>query len=227
MSVLDLHPEFTPFMGEYYNDSEKTPIKVLFIGESHYLPKEYNIDYKEWYERDTDWFKRKYKIEEKHLSWINTSKIIENDVVKGIPAKAHFIYTQIGDIYGNIFLDNKCYKEALKHIAFSNFFVRPAKGSFCKKDVLMALENLLNNIKNTNPNKIIFISKTAYNKGFNEYSINDPKYLDLRSQIIVSICHTRCSEWELGYDKYNQAKGRQKLIDILISIREKELSCKK
>lgn len=88
--------------------------------------------------------------------------------------------------------------------------------------MLIALENLSNNIKNTNPNKIIFISKTAYDKGFNEYSINDPKYLDLRSQIIVSICHTRYSEWELGYDKYNQAKGRQKLIDILVSIREKK-----
>ena len=223
MSVLDLHPEYKPFVGEYYNDNQKTPIKILFIGESHYLPPQYNIDYSEWYNNDTEWFKKKYKIEEKHLLWINTSKIIEEDVIKGIPARAHFIYTQIGDIYGNIFLDNKCYKEALKYIAFSNFFVRPSKGDFLKKDVLVSLDNLLDNITNLNPDKIIFITKKAYNKGFEKYSIKEQKYLCLPSKITTAICHTRFSEWELGYDKCNQPVGRQKLIDTLISIKEKRI----
>lgn len=67
MSVLDLHPEYKPFVGKCYNDSKKTSIKILFIGESPYLHKEYNIGYSDWYKKDTDYFKRKYKIEGKYL----------------------------------------------------------------------------------------------------------------------------------------------------------------
>ena len=48
MTIYTLHPELAPFIGKHY---AKAPLKVLFQGESHYLPAAY--DHKvgqEWYE---------------------------------------------------------------------------------------------------------------------------------------------------------------------------------
>ncbi|WP_157231242.1 MULTISPECIES: hypothetical protein [Capnocytophaga] len=48
MTIYTLHPELAPFVGKHY---AKAPLKMLFQGESHYLPEAY--DHKvvqEWYE---------------------------------------------------------------------------------------------------------------------------------------------------------------------------------
>lgn len=222
MSVLDLHPEYKPFVGEYYNDNKKTPIKILFIGESHYLPEEYNIDYSEWYNNDTESFKKKYSIKEEHLSWINTSKIIEEDVIKGIPARAHFIYTQIGDIYGHIFLDNKCYKEALKHIAFVNYFIRPKKknkDNFSDEDKEKAFVNLKEVVDEKKPDKVIFINKESYTS----YSESMKKSFDknLDSRVVKNYTpHPSTEKWEEKCISYGNISGREKLIEMLNEIKE-------
>ena len=39
MTLLSLHPELAPFIGKLY---PKAPLKVFFLGESHYLPAAYN-----------------------------------------------------------------------------------------------------------------------------------------------------------------------------------------
>lgn len=215
MSVLDLHLEYKPFVGEYYNDSQKTPIKILFIGESHYLPEEYNIDYSEWYNKDTEWF----KIKEDDLTWINTSKMIEEDVIKGIPARAHFIYTQIGDIYGHIFLDNKCYKEALKHIAFVNYFIRPSKGSFCKEDKEKAFINLKEVVDKIKPDKVIFINKESYTSYGESMKKSFDKNLD--SRVVKNYTpHPSTKKWEEKCISYGNISGREKLIEMLNEIKE-------
>ena len=49
--IYTLHPKLAPFVGKHYT---KVPLKVLFQGESHYLPETY--DHKvgqEWYEGST------------------------------------------------------------------------------------------------------------------------------------------------------------------------------
>ena len=223
MSVLDLHPEYKPFVGEYYNDSQKTPIKILFIGESHYLPSQYNIDYREWYNKDTEWFKKEYKIEEKHLSWINTSKIIEEDVIKGIPARAHFIYTQIGDIYGNIFLDNKCYKEALKHIAFVNYFIRPKKKNKDKcsdEDKEKAFINLKEVVNEIKPDKVIFINKESHTSYGESMKKSFDKNLDSRVVKNYTPHPNQKKCWEEKCISYGNISGREKLIEMLNEIKE-------
>jgi hypothetical protein len=222
MSLLKLHPEYKPFVGEYYNDSQKTPIKILFIGESHYLPPQYKIDYSEWYNRDTEWFKKEYKIEEKHLSWINTSKIIEEDVIKGIPAKAHFIYTQIADIYGYIFLDNKCYKEALKHIAFVNYFIRPKKknkDNFSDEDKEKAFINLKEVVNEIKPDKVIFINKESYTSYGESMKKSFDKNLD--SRVVKNYTpHPSTEKWEMKCREYGNISGKEKLIEMLNEIKE-------
>lgn len=46
-----LHPELFPFIRKDY---PKVSLKVLFLGESHYLPAAYNHKVgQEWYERST------------------------------------------------------------------------------------------------------------------------------------------------------------------------------
>ena len=46
--IYNLHPELAPFVGKHYT---KAPLKVLFQGESHYLPADYNHKVgQEWYE---------------------------------------------------------------------------------------------------------------------------------------------------------------------------------
>lgn len=37
--IYTLHPELAPFIGKHY---AKAPLKVLFQGESHYLPAAYD-----------------------------------------------------------------------------------------------------------------------------------------------------------------------------------------
>lgn len=51
MTLLSLHPELIPFIEKLY---PQAPLKVLFLGESHYLPAAYNHKVgQEWYERST------------------------------------------------------------------------------------------------------------------------------------------------------------------------------
>ena len=49
--IYKFHPELAPFIGKNY---PQATLKVLFLGESHYLPAAYNHRVEqEWYERST------------------------------------------------------------------------------------------------------------------------------------------------------------------------------
>lgn len=49
--IYKFHPKLAPFIGKLY---PKASLKILFLGESHYLPAAYNHKVgQEWYEHNT------------------------------------------------------------------------------------------------------------------------------------------------------------------------------
>ena len=124
-----LHPELTPFIEKLY---PKAPLKVLFLGESHYLPAAYNHKVgQEWYERST----ASYGFTTEALAWLNTGAIIRHDVIESsYKNPAHNIYRNIGKVYSEVFAKGD-YPQALEHVAFGNYFLRPAE--VCSESIVI------------------------------------------------------------------------------------------
>ena len=119
--IYNLHPELFPFLGKDY---PKALLKVLFLGESHYLPATYNHKVgQEWYERST----ASYRFSAEALAWLNTAAIIRHDVIESnYKNPAHNICRNIGKIYGEVFAKGD-YPQALEYVSFGNYFLRPAE----------------------------------------------------------------------------------------------------
>ncbi|WGU67569.1 hypothetical protein QIU18_05410 [Capnocytophaga canimorsus] len=160
MNILSLHPELSPFIGKQYRNA---PCKVLFVGESHYLPSAYdNRVGAEWYSQST----ASYGFTPAALAYLNTAQIIRNDVIASdFKNKSHSIYRNIGNVYGEVFGKGD-YRCALEFVAFSNYFLRPAEvcgGSIAVNDLDAKISylHLTELHKQLQPQWIIFVSKKS------------------------------------------------------------------
>ena len=160
MSVLELHPELTEYVGEKYGKwiipfILRRP-RLLSIGESHYLPEDKSYSEKDWYEKSSE----ALGLSEDEKDFTTTSKIINNDVINSSVANpSHSIYRAVGNAYSK-----KGYKEGLKNIVFTNYFKRPAEkkgGSInnTKLDNDVAFDELMALIKRRKPDIISFQTK--------------------------------------------------------------------
>lgn len=154
-NFLNLHQEVQFFKGNKYSSNEGK--KILFLGKSHYLPSVYDKSIKkksEWYQNDANYF----GINSKHLDYLNSEKIINEEVIDKCRNKQccklnkkHEIYQYIARACeeANLFSNNnQCLYEILENIAFSNYFLRPGKEDeslkiISKEDKCYAYEYLL------------------------------------------------------------------------------------
>ena len=160
MSVLELHPELTEYVGEKYGKwiipfILRRP-RLLSIGESHYLPDDKSYSEKDWYEKSSE----ALGLSKDEKDFTTTSKIINNDVINSSVANpSHSIYRFVGNAYSK-----KGYKEGLKNIVFTNYYKRPAEkkgGSInnTKLDNDVAFDELMALIKRRKPDIISFQTK--------------------------------------------------------------------
>ena len=210
--IYTLHPELAPFVGKHYT---KAPLKVLFQGESHYLPEAY--DHKvgqEWYERST----ASYGFTKEALAWLNTAAIIRHDVIESsYKNPSHAIYRHIGGVYGAVF-DKGDYPQALEYIAFSNYFLRPAEVSgesivvAGEAEELHSFEQLCALESQYRPDLIVFVSKKAYESFL--WIAQKQQASSLLSKA-RSIPHPNTSWWNRPISQYEGRTGKEQLEKIL------------
>ena len=216
MTLLSLHPELAPFIGKLY---PKAPLKVLFLGESHYLPAVYNHKVGlEWYERST----ASYGFSAEALAWLNTAAIIRHDVIESsYKNPAHNIYRNIGKVYGEVFAKGD-YPQALEYIAFGNYFLRPAEvcgesiiingweEGVCSFQQLVALE------KQLQPALIVFVSKKAYESFVRVAQAEGATTLLSKTK---SVPHPNSAWWNRSITQYEGRSGKEELVRILLGKR--------
>lgn len=209
------YPVLKPFVGENYKEFNP---KVLFIGESHYLPQEWNNKINtEWYNQSLE----RYNFSEKDLAYLNTFNIIKNDVINcDHKNPSHSIYRNIGDVFGSVFKLGS-YKNSLNYISYYNYFPRPAEfegGSINNdwfSDNQVSFQTLIEINKILNPKYIIFVSKKA-KKAFDSiyYSENYTHSKDIDTIKISQIPHPSSAWWNKPAKNYDNLSGKEFLTQI-------------
>lgn len=210
--IYSLHPELYPFIGKLYL---KAPLKVLFLGESHYLPAAYNHKVgQEWYERST----ASYGFSAEALAWLNTAAIIRHDVIESnYKNPAHSIYRNIGKVYGEVFAKGD-YPQALEYIAFGNYFLRPAE--VCGESIIInswdgevrSFQQLAALEKQLQPALIVFVSKKAYESFVRVAQAQGATALLSKAK---SVPHPNSAWWNRAIAQYEGRTGKEELKNIL------------
>ena len=210
--IYEFHPELTPFIGKLY---PKAPLKVLFLGESHYLPAAYNHKVgQEWYERST----ASYGFSTEALAWLNTAAIIRHDVIESnYKNPAHNIYRNIGKVYGEVFAKGD-YPQALEYIAFGNYFLRPAE--VCGESIIIngwneevrSFQQLAALEKQLQPALIVFVSKKAYESFVRVAQAQGATALLSKAK---SVPHPNSAWWNRAIAQYDGRTGKEELKNIL------------
>ncbi len=142
-----------PYIGENYG---KVNLKVLFIGESHYLPEESKQSNDTWYSADENILNPTEK------EYINTRGIVAGDW----KPKAHVIYKELSKALNGLSTDTDC--RGMDYASFMNGFQRPApngdsiKGSCSPLDREIATSTIKQVISIIKPNLVIFASKFTW-----------------------------------------------------------------
>lgn len=210
--IYEFHPELAPFIGKLY---PKAPLKVLFLGESHYLPAAYNHKVgQEWYERST----ASYGFTAEALAWLNTAAIIRHDVIESsYKNPAHSIYRNIGKVYGEVFAKGD-YPQALEYIAFGNYFLRPAE--VCGESIIInswdeevrSFQQLAALEKQLQPALIVFVSKKAYESFVRVAQAQGATTLLTKAK---SVPHPNSAWWNRAIAQYEGRTGKEELKNIL------------
>lgn len=210
--IYNIHPELYPFIGKLYS---KAPLKVLFLGESHYLPAAYNHKVgQEWYERST----ASYGFSTEALAWLNTAAIIRHDVIESnYKNPAHNIYRNIGKVYGEVFAKGD-YPQALEYIAFGNYFLRPAE--VCGESIIInswdeevrSFQQLAALEKQLQPALIVFVSKKAYESFVRVAQVQGATALFSKAK---SVPHPNSAWWNRAIAQYEGRTGKEELKNIL------------
>lgn len=131
------HPEYTPFIGDMYDE-----YKILHIGESHFIPQAkgdepdiFPITYFEnWWTDPCTNLKNFKNIDSKGYEWsgwINTKSVIAN-YLDGNRTRSHGIFTNLVKVFSQVCQNRTISRitteesQNYRHFAFMNFFQMPA-----------------------------------------------------------------------------------------------------
>jgi len=222
LNKIDIYNRFPflPFVGSNYS---KSKIKILYLGESHYLP----IDVTNKTPVDDSWYHKQlsdFKLNDEAKRWLSPRLIIDESVIKSNKQnKSHSIFTNIGKEMSNIYkLEN--YNEAMKTISFYNYFLRPAelKGKSIKntiKDDKFAFKHLIKMNGILKPDAIIFASRKAF-IAFHSSLKNGNDTINEIVNKIYSIPHPGCRWWNkksksYAFNNSGPLTGKEKFQEVL------------
>ncbi|GHA68671.1 hypothetical protein [Pontibacter akesuensis] len=211
------YPELLPFVGKNWETSKR----ILFLGESHYLPydklKAYSsFDYfQNWYEGNSFGLGDIYR---KYIYTRNNVFIAEN----GTHEKPLSIYFNLKTALLEL-PEVSINQEVFSNFSFYNYYQKPAyiKGEKHENrsiqpdliDDKVAYETLLRVTALTNPKVIIFVSRKAYKSFMQMYSTRNESIL--KNIKIDSVPHAGRQWWYKKSRSYGDRTGKQKFLDLI------------
>lgn len=158
------YPNLKPWVGSKFGQGETK--KLLIIGESHYLPKGSTAshDAERWY------LGNQGSLTDKEKSWINTSGIIEHNMPTNFPNKSHWIYRNVAKEINKVFLGYENSAHILNHVAFMNYFQRPAESeggsiNIRQQDLETSVSVVTDVVNTLKPDLVVFCSSKAGEHG--------------------------------------------------------------
>lgn len=203
MDVLRRYPMMAPYFGRYFCNSDHP--SLLLVGESHYLP-----ECSTQHDSPDSWYSGDAKtLNPTEIHWISTARIIEESREKGFKNRSHSIWKNSLDVINKAGPRYEDFTEACDHIAFCNFFLRPAKtGDSLKVTELdselanLRLQQLLTDYR---PDGLVFLSTLASAKWQKPDDLSIPT---------VTTPHPGCSWWNRTAKAYGGRLGWQLLSDF-------------
>ena len=200
-----------PWIGSLYQDNRHK--RLLLIGESHYMPDEestIHLNPEGWYQSN-----------EGHLNPEEFIHVHTEGVIRGFfehPRRGHRIFGEIEKQITNILKEGGLTlapgKRPLHHIAYYNYFMRPApkpgdsmEGHVVPQDCKISEEVLRWFVREHQPQLVIFVSRLASRYG--ESVVHE---CDIPC---ISTPHPGCPWWNKPCDTYGQRRGRDLFHDFL------------
>lgn len=201
-------PQILPFIGVHYTNTH-----LLLVGESHYLPTGSTIqqDAAVWYASNVQFLTTDETI------WTNTREVTTEYPTSGRIDKAYTIWSNLENAIQKHATKNAFNlqgKKGIEHLAFYNFFQRPAQtqgGSISptELDNQKAEETLAHIIKVIKPKFIMFTSSKAW-ENISEDFVNT--YSSIKFGFSP---YPGCKWWNKQSGKYGGLTGKQKFIKFL------------
>lgn len=145
------YPQMLPWIGKYFGEKYK---KILFIGESHYLPENSQVNIGEWYDLN------KNNLNTEEIEYTNTRYCLLKNF------NNNSIWKNINQILKNIGIQSTS-NNLFEFFAFYNFFQRPAvnigKEIFQnQKDIEIANILFVKIVDIIEPDFVLFLSSKSW-----------------------------------------------------------------
>ncbi len=188
-----------PWIGNLYRDSRHK--RLLVAGESHYMPRGSTIQLD-----PEDWYRSKEgDLKEEEHGWVHTKGVIEDFFEHR--RRGHRIFGEIEKKIASILKEGGLTlapgERPLHHIAFYNYFMRPApkpggsiKGHVMPQDRKISEEVLRWFLQRHQPELVIFVSRFA-----GEYGESVVHECDIPC---ISTPHPGCSWWNRHSNTYDR-----------------------
>jgi hypothetical protein len=204
------YPQYLPFIGTHW---DVLPDRVLFVGESHYLPKTSagKSDSKTWYTRSSV---NLTPFDHQH---INTRGVIL-DAEFGKHNKAYLIFYNIKAVVQEVHNMKKSKEPLFQNFAYYNYFQRPAEITGksinnCAIDNQVAYQTIKVFSETVKPTVVIFVSKRAYLSFWTEKRKSKDSIFN--SIAIHHVPHPACAWWYRRNKSDKNRNGKEKFRKII------------
>jgi len=203
------YPQLKPYIGENYSN---TRLKLLVVGESHYLSKKTN-----YHHDPVEWYKGIDISDDMDDAGIKTRNIIIKWMNNECKRKSRVIYRNIEKaLFDSDFFKGKP-DNAFSEIAFMNFFQRPAEingKSIIVSDIDLTESNkIFSEVVNIiQPDSVIFTSSLAYKAAKKGGTLNQ---LKARNITFTRTPHPGTSWWNRISKAYSNKTGKLHFIEFI------------
>ena len=207
LAFYKAHDFAKPFIGHHFSANS---LKLLLIGESHYLSSYEGIPSVEnWYSNSENCTTNFLDKHPKNKDWLNPNYIIGTAFFDNHGHTSFGIFRNPAQcVQKELHLTD--FKEAMHHMAFYNYFLRPAekKGDSIKvspEDKKQSFDHFLNVLEILKPKQVIFTSTKAY-KAFKETVRKRDQKIDVS---IEKTCHPSSAWWNRETASYGFSPGEK------------------
>lgn len=199
------YPQYLPFIGRAWQDQKE---KILFIAESHYLPKNSNgkSNSESWYHNTSE------RLSDEERTWIDTRGVVKH--------AGHILFNNIKKAVFEAKQMDLNNDQLFERLGFYNYFQRPAEETgksiqTSEIDCQVAYETLKAIASIIKPTVYIFVSKKAFNNfGYWRVKENDVVFQNVR---LFVVAHPTSAWWNKPYKAGSSLRisGKERFIQII------------